>query len=85
MSILRELEKRIENANGIEQELWVHRYEEYLSAKIKIDVIRKSSKENPMCYSENGEIKYKYFSEEEKEKIIRDLEEVKLEIEQILK
>lgn len=84
MNVLRELEKRIETTNGVDRELWVNRYESYLSAQIQLDVIRKSSKENPMCYSENGEIKYKNYSKEEREKILMELEELKLEIEKIL-
>ncbi|XZL69321.1 hypothetical protein ACSXBF_16875 (plasmid) [Clostridium perfringens] len=71
MNVLRELESRIENTVGKEQREWVKKYEEYLSAEIKLDVIRKSNDDNPICYieSDNGEIKYKSYSKEEQEKI----------------
>lgn len=60
MNVLRELESRIENTVGKEQREWVKKYEEYLSAEIKLDVIRKSNDDNPICYieSDNGEIKF---------------------------
>ncbi|XZK95614.1 hypothetical protein ACSXB7_16090 (plasmid) [Clostridium perfringens] len=83
MNVLRELESRIENTVGKEQREWVKKYEEYLSAEIKLDVIRKSNDDNPICYieSDNGEIKYKSYSKEEQEKILIELEEIKLKIE----
>ncbi|EHK2442918.1 hypothetical protein KCL46_003030 [Clostridium perfringens] len=84
MNVLKELENRIENTVGEEQKQWVEKYEKYLSVQVKIDVIRKSSDENSICYSENGEIKYKNYSKEEREKILMDLEALKLEIEKIL-
>ncbi|XZK40381.1 hypothetical protein ACSXCO_15160 (plasmid) [Clostridium perfringens] len=79
MNVLRELESRIENTVGKEQREWVKKYEEYLSAEIKLDVIRKSNDDNPICYieSDNGEIKYKSYSKEEQEKILIELEEKK--------
>jgi hypothetical protein len=84
MNVLRELEGRIETTVGEEQRYWVKKYEEYLSVEINLDVIRKSSEKNPICYSDNGEIKYKSYSEEEKEKILIELEELKLKIEKNL-
>ncbi|ELC8423392.1 hypothetical protein ACSXC4_17280 (plasmid) [Clostridium perfringens] len=86
MNVLRELESRIENTVGKEQREWVKKYEEYLSAEIKLDVIRKSNDDNPICYieSDNGEIKYKSYSKEEQEKILIELEEIKLKIEKNL-
>lgn len=84
MNVLKELENRIENTVGEEQKQWVEKYEKYLSVQVKIDVIRKSSDENFICYSENGEIKYKNYSKEEREKILMELEALKLEIEKIL-
>lgn len=84
MNVLKELENRIENTVGEEQKQWVEKYEKYLSVQVKIDVIRKSSDENSICYSENGEIKYKNYSKEEREKILMELEALKLEIEKIL-
>ena len=78
MNVLRELESRIENTVGKEQRDWIKKYEEYLSAEIKLDVIKKSSEKNSICYSDNGKIKYKNYSKEEKEKILIELEEVKL-------
>lgn len=84
MNVLRELESRIENTVGKEQRDWIKKYEEYLSAEIKLDVIKKSSEKNFICYSDNGEIKYKNYSKEEKEKILIELEEVKLKIEKNL-
>lgn len=84
MNVLRMLDSRIENTLGEEQCIWVKKYEEYLSAEIKFDVIRKSSKKNQICYSDNGEIKYKSYSKEEREKILKELEELKLKIEKNL-
>lgn len=84
MNVLKELESRIENTVGKEQRDWVKKYEEYLSAEIKLDIIKKSDEKNPICYTENGEIKYKNYSNEEKEKILIELEEVKLRIEKNL-
>lgn len=86
MNVLRELDSRIKNTVGKEQKEWVKKYEEYLSAEIKIDVIRKSNDDNPICYieSDNGEIKYKSYSKEEQEKILIELEEIKLKIEKNL-
>ena len=84
MNVLRELESRIENTVGKEQRDWIKKYEEYLSAEIKLDVIKKSSEKNSICYSDNGERKYKNYSKEEKEKILIELEEVKLKIEKNL-
>lgn len=86
MNVLRELESRIENTVGKEQREWVKKYEEYLSAEIKLDVIRKSNDDNPICYieSDNGEIKYKSYSKGEQEKILIELEEIKLKIEKNL-
>lgn len=84
MNVLKELESRIENTVGKEQRDWVKKYEEYLSAEIKLDIIKKSDEKNPICYTDNGEIKYKNYSNEEKEKILIELEEVKLRIEKNL-
>lgn len=84
MNILKKLEIMIENTVGKEQMEWVKKYEEYLSAEIKFDVIEKVSEKNPICYSDNGEIKYKSYSKEEREKILIELEEVKLKIEKNL-
>ena len=85
MNVLRELENRIENIVGEEQRNWVKKYEEYLSVGIKINLIEKSN-DNPICYmdSEKGEIKYKSYSKEEQEKILIELEELKLKIEESL-
>lgn len=84
MNILKELEIMIENTVGKEQIEWVKKYEEYLSAEIKFDVIRKNSEKNPICYSDNGEIKYKIYSKEEQEKILIEIEDIKLKIEKKL-
>ncbi|EOU1614849.1 TPA: hypothetical protein ACY4RA_003033 [Clostridium perfringens] len=84
MNVLKELENMIENTVGEEQKQWVEKYEKYLSVQVKIDVIRKSSEENSIYYSENGEIKYKNYSKEEREKVLMELEALKLEIEKIL-
>lgn len=84
MDVLRELESRIENTVGEEQRGWVKKYEEYLSAEIKLDVIRKSNEKNPICYLDSGEITYKTYSEKEKEKILIELEGLKLKIEKSL-
>lgn len=84
MNILKELERRIENIVGKEQRECVREYEEYLSAEIKFDVIRKSSEKNQICYSDNGEIKYKSYSKEEQEKILIELEDIKFKIEKKL-
>lgn len=80
MNVLRKLENRIENTVRAEQRSWIKKYEDYLSAKIKLDVIKKSSEKNLICYSDNGEITYKSYSKEEKEKILIELEELKLNI-----
>ena len=88
MNVLRELESRIENTVGTEQRDWVKKYEEYLSLSlgVQISLMRKSNNDIPMCYmdSENGEIKYKSYSKEEQEKILIELEEVKLKMEKNL-
>lgn len=84
MNVLKELKSKIENTAGKEQMDWVKKYEEYLSAEIKLDIIKKSDEKNPICYTDNGEIKYKIYSNEEKEKILIELEEVKLRIEKNL-
>ncbi|HBZ6548691.1 hypothetical protein ACV3M9_14020 [Clostridium perfringens] len=86
MNVLRELESRIETTVGDEQRDWVKIYEEYLSAVIQIGLIKTSNDDNPICYmnSEKGEIKYKSYSEKEKEKILKELEELKLKIEKNL-
>lgn len=84
MNVLKELESRIENTIGKEQRDWVKKYEEYLSAEIKFDVIEKVSEKNPICYLDNGEITYKSYRKEEREKILIELEEVKLKIEKNL-
>lgn len=86
MNILRELESRIENTVGEEQRDWVKKYEEYLSAGIQINLIEKSNDDNSICYmdSEKGEIKYKSYSKEEQEKILIELEALKLKIEKNL-
>lgn len=86
MNVLRELESMIETTVGEEQRDWVKKYEEYLSAGIQIDLIKKSNDDNPICYmdSEKEEIKYKSYSKKEKEKILKELEELKLKIEKNL-
>ena len=86
MNVLRELESRIENTVGEEQRDWVKNYEEYLSADIQINLIEKSNADTPICYmdSEKGEIKYKSYSKEEQEKILIELEALKLKIEKNL-
>ncbi len=86
MNVLRKLESRIETTVGEEHRDWVNKYEEYLSAGIQIGLIKKSTDDNPICYmdSEKGEIKYKSYSEKEKEKILKELEELKLKIEKNL-
>lgn len=84
MNILKKLEIMIENTVGKDQMEWVKKYEDYLSAEIKFDVIEKVSEKNPICYLDNGEITYKSYRKEEREKILIELEEVKLKIEKNL-
>lgn len=85
MNFLRELESRIENTVGEEQRDWIKKYEEYLSSGIQIDLIEKSNDDNPICYMDSeGEIKYKTYIKEEQEKILIELEELKLRIEKSL-
>lgn len=51
-----------------------------------IKLIEKSNDYTPICYmdSEKGEIKYKSYSKEEQEKILIELEALKLKIEKNL-